>query len=755
MPPDPTHNPHPPPAQTPQYGYGQPGYGNYGGYGGYGAYGYPGAGGEETVQRQFRDYVLILRERKYYIITVFLLVFASAALFTFSRTKLYQSSASVQLQRRDSVVLQVQNVQESEIRSAEDLNTQVQLLSSRRIIDAVAAALKGDDRNRFLAPYQRPDAQPVDVARVLELNRKIVPVRLTLLIWVQYTHPDPEIAAKVANSFVVEFIGQKARERMNVTLSAVEELKLEVEKQRTKVERLALALQKYREDHGMNSLVERQDIVTDRLKKLNLDAIETNAMRRSAELRWNQVRERQTSGGDLLSIDFIANFPSVAEQRTKLAEQNVEISRLRDRYGEAHPTMQEAQRKLASIRAELNASIASAAATVDSAYQTALRRDNEVRTDLAKAETESIELNRAAVSYKNASTEHEIENQQLSKMAIRIGETTISSSFESNQVLPVDRAEPGRRPIYPNTTLNLALGVLGGIGLGLAVAFFVAYIDDRVKSAYDIEGVVGLPLIGIIPEIDKMERSERAQIADNHLDRRVAEAFYALHASLQLKNESKNAQCFLVTSTVPGEGKSFTSCNLAITFASHGERTVILDCDLRKPTIHRLLNTENPKGIIDYCSDNARLDEIIAKNVKPNLDVISSGGRAKSPTQMLNSKAFETMIAELRKRYDRVLIDTPPLAAVTDALIVLPLVDASIYTIFFNKVRRKAAQFCAKQMQEANIPCCGAVLNGLNLDISGYYYAQYYDKSYQSYYGETGQKKRRRTGSKPTNTEES
>ena len=266
------------------------------------------------------------------------------------------------------------------------------------------------------------------------------------------------------------------------------------------------------------------------------------------------------------------------------------------------------------------------------------------------------------------------------------------------------------------------------------VTFFVAFIDDRVKSSFDIEGVVGIQLIGIIPQIRKMDLAEKAQIVVNNADRQVSEAFLTLHSSLRLHDESKNAKCMLVTSTIPGEGKSFTVTNLALTFAAHGEKVVLVDCDLRKPNIHKGLKLENASGVIDICTNTSTIDDVVQRNVFPNLDVIAAGGRAKNPTHLLNSKNFESMISDLRKRYDRVLIDTPPLAAVSDALIILPMMDGSLFNIYFNKVRRKAAQFATKRLQESNVPTFGAILNGLNVAVSGYYYAQYYDKSYKDYY---------------------
>jgi len=298
----------------------------------------------------------------------------------------------------------------------------------------------------------------------------------------------------------------------------------------------------------------------------------------------------------------------------------------------------------------------------------------------------------------------------------------------------VDRAAPADFPSSPNVVLNLALGAVGGVALGLTFAFLVAFIDDRVKSSFDIESVIGLPIVGIIPELKSLSPVEKAQVAFSQADRSVSEAFLTLHSSLRLKDESKNAKCILTTSTIPGEGKSFLSTNLALTFAAHGERTIIIDCDLRKPNVHKSFQLENIKGLIDVVAGEISLDEAIVRNVHSNLDVLPAGGRAKNPTQILNSKNFDSLLTELRKRYDRVFVDTPPLAAVSDALVILPLMDGSLFTIFFNKVRRKSAQFCAKRLLEANVPCFGAVLNGLNLAISGYYYAQYYDRSYKDYY---------------------
>jgi succinoglycan biosynthesis transport protein ExoP len=715
------------------------GYSYAGGDNGYAAVGY----GDTPAQRTIRDYALIVRERIWYVIVVFLVVFSGCLVYTLSRTKLYDSVATVMVLRRDPVVMKVEGVVENEIRSAEDLNTQVKLLESGAIIQKVAERLSGEELLAFMKPYERGGSgDPVTPIEVLGLNRKIFPLRQTLMIAIQYTHPDRLMAARVSNLFAEEYLAYVARVRIDESMRAVEDLKQRADDQSKRVQELGINLQAYKERNNMVSLDERKDIVTEKLKALNLLLTQNAARMREAEIRWRQIEEFREQNRELTELSFVASQPLIAQLNQQLAAQKIQIAQLGQRYRERHPRMLEATHSLTQTRTELNRAIESVALNIRSEYEAAIRNFDEARRSLEAQEQEALKLDRLSVEYGNLQNELLVNEHLLQSIMVRMRETAMQSTIETQNARIVDRAVPALRHSSPNIPLYLGLGVFGGLGLGLAFAFFIAFIDDRVKSAFDIESVVGLPLIGIIPQVRRMDTTERAQIVMNNADRQVSEAFLTLHSSLRLKDESKNAQVVLVTSTIPGEGKSFVTSNLALTYASHGERTILIDCDLRKPTVHKSMGIENHKGVIDYCTIGAALDELIVKNRFPNLDVLPAGGRAKNPTQILNGKNFEVLLAELRKRYDRVFIDTPPLAAVSDAVIILPMVDGSIFTILFNQVRRKAAQFASRKLLEANVPCFGAVLNGLNLSVSGYYYAQYYDKSYKDYYvvmGETSE----------------
>jgi polysaccharide biosynthesis transport protein len=454
------------------------------------------------------------------------------------------------------------------------------------------------------------------------------------------------------------------------------------------------------------------------------------------ETQVNQIKEYRAKKADMTELPFVAAQASVSQLQTQLVAQKINVITLSKRYREKFPDMIRATAAVNETQDALNRAIDNACSLVEAAYQAALKNYQIAKEDLDRRAQESLDLDRIALVYHQKETELKTQEQILLTINVRRTDVTMQGSMVQQNAKIVDYASPPPegKPIAPNVALNLGLGIVGGLGLGLAFAFFVAFIDDRVKSSFDIEGVVGLPLIGVIPQIKRMDPADKAQIVVNNADRQVAEAFLTLHSSLRLKDDSKNAKCVLITSTIPGEGKSFTTTNLALTFAAHGEKVIVVDCDLRKPNVHKSFRMENLKGVIDICAGKAAIGDVVMKNVQPNLDVLPAGGRAKNPTQILNSKAFEVMLSDLRKTYDRVFIDTPPLAAVSDALIILPLVDGSIFTIYFNKVRRKAAQFAAKRLLEANVPNFGAVLNGLNLAVSGYYYAQYYDKSYKDYY---------------------
>ncbi len=707
-------------------------------------YGY-GYGGESSSgpQKGIKDYLVILRERIWYVLIGFLVVFSLAIVYTLTQTPIYRATATVNILRQEAKPVNMMGDIGDEIRifSTEDFNTQVQILSSGRIIERVAERITGEEMRRFMAPYEKGGAgDPLTPIEVLGRNRSVAPIRMSLVVGVSYSHPDREIAARVANYFAEEYIDSNLRTRIEESMRTVEDLQSRAEQQRQKVEEVEFRIQAYREREGLVSLDRDRDIATERLRRLNMMSAEIGQQFSEAETSYLTIQRFKEQGRPLTDLGLISGQPLVSELQSRLSVQRIQVANLSERYRDRHPQMIQARQALEQAQKELDGAINSAVSKIVAGYEAAKRNLEQVNLSLAQQEEEMLRMSRLAVEFDNLEREASVNQQLYMYLVGRMRDTAISSSIETPSARIVDRASVPIRPVSPNVTLNLAMGVIGGLGLGFGVAFFVAFIDDRVKTAFDIENVVGLTLLGIVPEIKKLSAQQKARVVINELDRQVVESFRTLHSSLKLNNESKFAQCMLVTSSVPGEGKTFTSTNLATTFSSHGERTLIIDCDLRMPNVHKSLELENKAGVIDYCVQETPFDEIVQKDISPNLDVLSTGGRAKNPTQILSSKNFEKLVAEARRRYDRIIFDTPPLAAVSDALIILPLVDGVLFTIKFNKVKRKAAKLNARRLMESNVPVFGAVLNNLNLSVSQYYYAQYYDKSYYDYYSPKSKK---------------
>lgn len=721
------------------YGYGAgSGYGYGGGYsyGGYGGGGQEGGGG--APQRSFKDYFLMFRERIWYLIVAFFIIFSGSILYTFNKTKVYTAVAQVQILRDDPSAMgnMGPEMEMNQIRGAEDLNTQLSLFESATILQGVEQRLQDDVRERFMAPYASALSLsgPLSPLEVLGRNRKIIPRRMSLMVNVAYSHPDPIIAADVANLFAKEFIDYNLKLNIDGSMKAVEDLRIRADQQKDRVEELDLKLADYREQNNAVSLDSQENIARTQLSSLNEMKLSAKNAYDSIETKWNLIESYRREGKDLWELSFIAEQPRVSSLLQNISSAKISISSLSKRYREKHPVMIELLQTLQESEVELQGAVENSVNKISAAFAETKTNYEVSSKRLAEKEQELIELSRLRVEY--SSLERDLEVQQVFFMALtsRMTQEQAQVNLKNANARIVDQAFPPLTHSSPNVVMNLAAGLFGGVAVGMGLVFMVAFLDDRVKSAFDIEGTIGLPMLGIIPRIKKLDTSTKAQAVASNVDRHVTETFRSIHSALKLNDESKNAKVIVTTSTVPGEGKSFVSSNLALTFANHGEKTLLLDADLRLPNVARSLQLENDFGLLDHVDKDVAVDEVIIKEVYPNLDVLPTGGKSKNPTQILNSAKFEAMFADLRDRYDRIVVDSPPLAAVSDALNLLPLADGVLYVIKFNTVKRKTAVVNVRRLWESNTPVFGAILNNITSSLSSYYYSHYSDKAYQDYY---------------------
>lgn len=717
------------PGKTPDTSY----YGGY--YYGEGSAGY--ADNAFAPSRSVKDYLIILRERIWWLIAVAFIIFTGSLIYTFNATPIYTSVATVQVLRQQDKSVQFEDVVDLTIKNEQDFNTQVELIKSIHLIRNVADRMKGDMEARFLAPFLDDRfawLRDTSLPAVLMESRSITPIRQTLVVAIQVKHPDPELAADVANLFAQEFVNLNMARRLEGSKDAMESLKQKAEAQRKLVEDLETALANFKETH--KSLSFESAAIIDEKDLVDLNQIRTQDKRvlDEAETQWAMVQQLRRDGRDLWELPFIANSEQVTSLLQRRSVYRIEIASLSKKYREKHPRMQEAVNALKQVESELNLLVNSAAEGV---YNNLVRARENYRLSeqrIADKRDEMLKLERLRIEYNTLARNRDVNQDHYLYLYNRMQQAQAQATDNAGSVQIIDRALPSIRPTSPKWILNLGLGLFGGIGAGFGIVFLLAFFDDKVKTAFDIENTVGLPLIGIVPRITRADATSKAKMIADGTDRHTVEAFRGIHSTLNLNEESKKAKVILTTSTIPGEGKSFVSTNMALTFASHGERTLIIDCDLRMPNVAKSLNLENKNGILQVLNGDLTLDQAIIKNFWTNTDVLVAGGRTKSPTQLLSSQKFEGILHELRMRYDKIIIDSPPLAPVSDALNILPLTDGVIYVIRFNTTKRKSAALNVRRLRESNVPVFGAILNNINTAVAGYYYSNYYDKSYAQYY---------------------
>lgn len=715
------------------YGYGGAAYGGGGYYYGYGSQG--GYGANDSPGRSFRDYLLILRERIWIFVITFLIIFLGVALFSVSQQNLYQTSAKVHILRDEMEIFEGPDVYPNTIQSGDDFNTQLQVLRSGDLVTRVAERIRGEREEQLVGPYRITNAS-ASATEILASNLKVRPVRQTFVVEVGFEHPDPSIARDVSNFYAEEFINYNVRLNIDTAMSMVEDLRVRVENQRERVEEIRNEIADYTERTGRLSLEEANNIERSALQQMNSQKVAAEAARDNAQSNWELIQEARASGRPLYEVPSIGGSTRVQSLVTQLQQHRIAIADLRQLYRDSHPKLMAALEKEAKIQEELDVAMEDVATQIELTYQTGQEQYEKASRRLAQKEREILDLSREAVEYRSLQDRLGVAESLFSAMEMRLREQTARATLTGPNARIIDRARLPGRPFHPNHFMNLAFGAVFGGGAGVGLVLAIGLMDDRIKSAYDIETAVGLPLLGIVPRIKRMNSSEKAQAVASNRERRITESFRAIHSALRVNEAAKAARIMLVTSTSPSEGKSFVVTNLALTFAVHGERTLVLDCDLRMPNIGKSISLpEETRGVTQVFMQEASVKDVIVRDVYPNLDVLTAGRRSDNPTQIFTSSMFEQMIDELADRYDRIIIDSPPIAAVSDVLTLLPFVDGVLYVVKFNAVKRKTARNQVRRILESNTPVFGAVLNQISTAVASYYYSGYYSKSYSSYYG--------------------
>jgi succinoglycan biosynthesis transport protein ExoP len=484
------------------------------------------------------------------------------------------------------------------------------------------------------------------------------------------------------------------------------------------------------------------NIVTDRLKALNSALENAGQERLGLETLFNQVQAYKKDGRDLLQIAYIANHGTVPGIRAHLDDLASAQAALSERYLERHPKMIDVTNAIQVAQDQLNQAIDLAIQELETSLAKARTTESTLRDDYAKQEQEQLRLRDLSVDYRLFESQSLAAKNNYNQILDRLNQATNYKNLENISVHPLDRAMPSGSPFTPN--LGHILRTCAGLGLliFIGVAVGLSFLDDRIKSAWDVESFIGVNLLGIIPELGSLKDEEKYSLILNGSTTTGAESFLSIYSSVKIHSKLDFPKSILITSTIPGEGKTLVSCNLASAFARHGKLTLLIDCDLRRPMLHRHFKQENKFGLIPWFEHGANLDDDLLHN--PHLGIVQisedffllcSGGRSKSPTEVLENPAFGQLIDRLKKQFELVVVDSPPLGAVTDSLLIAEHTDEIIYVCRFNRTNRKHIKLYIRSLHNSKNEILGIVLNGLSPRRIEYYSNYRYYRSYKKYYG--------------------
>jgi len=471
---------------------------------------------------------------------------------------------------------------------------------------------------------------------------------------------------------------------------------------------------------------------------------------------------------DLDSIPQSVSNPAIQQLKA-------DYTRIKNEYDEKskifkpnYPEMVRLKGRLDSLRSELRKAVDA----VESDYRAALKREYSLKNLLEKQKTDVAKMNSSAITYNSLKIEVENIRKQLNSLIEKQKETFVSEKLgglRASNISIIDKAEVSKKPVSPKKKLNLFFALIFGLFGGTGLCFLLEYLDNTVKGPEDVERLASLPSLGVIPFLepdgssrekkrsnyldmdysygeDEQEREETPNVKEveliNHLYPKlsISEDYRTVRTSILLSHADTPPKTISITSSLPKEGKSATVVNMAVSFSQLEEKVLVIDADLRRPRLNRIFKARNVAGLSSYLTGKIELKDAIQKTSIENIWILPSGPIPPNPAELLNSRKMKEMVEEVKKGFDVILFDTPPVLAVIDGVIVSTLADCTILIINAGKLTRKPFLSAIEELKKTQVKLIGVMFNGLKMNKGDYYYMDYYSYYRQSYYGEEEEK---------------
>lgn len=717
--------------------------------------------------RELLDYWEVLKRRRGVIYLCVASVVLATLIGSFLVTPLYRSTVTAQIERQNPDILSVRDVGAVDYSFAaygDFFQTQYKILASdavaRKTVERLglvshplfaigdsAPSLYGRLRALLPGTIAKVPTDPVDLAATLVLaGLEISPVRNSHLVQVSWVSPDPMLSAQIANAVVDAYIAFSLEAGYTTSDQASEFLVDQVAGLKREIAELETKLQGYGESKRIVSADDEGNITMKALSDIAAKRTQARTVLAAKEATYNAVTATPAS-----ALPEVQRSELISRLKQEYATYEAEYSEKSKLFKDEWPGMQQLRSKMEQARTRLDVEIEEIGANVRRAaegeYRQAVLEVRGLSQLLDDQQGAAQTLKRDAVEFKSLQSDVQKRRETLNALMTRQNEITLTTRLKdldatSSNIRVVDRARPATAPFRPNKKLNLALGLIVGLGLGVAAALFLDSIDNTIASPAEIGRLVGLPVLAVVPHhggaAGRAGRRHEPALAETvdlvaHRDRNAptSEAYRELRTAILLSNPGHPPRQIMVTSAIPEDGKSSTAMNLAVVLAQAGRKVLLVDADLRRPRLHKVFGVDGARGLSVYLSgletDPLALTQ---RTAIEGLDVLVSGPVPPDPSELLDSQTFAAMgPLFLAGGYDHIVYDTPPALAVADPVIVSSVVEATILVAREGRTPRESLQRAVSKFTQAGTRPIGVVLNDLAASRHGYGTYGYYGRS--------------------------
>ena len=718
-----------------------------------------------------REYLRVLIKRKWTVLGCVAAILSIVAIATFKMTPIYEASGSIAINKPDSTIVNFKDSPGSggDYSDPTDIDTEVTILQSDLLALQVIKALNLDKMPEFggtpgqpAADALAPDPLQTDSARTSGLlgafkgGLRVSARPGTRIVVIRYVSTNPQLAATIVNTLVNTYIEQNFKTKFESTMQASDWLSKQLVDLQMKVETSQEKLVKFQKEHEILGTDEKQNIITEKLAALNRELTNAEAARMERESLYRLVQssdpEVVASTTGAMEAGGAGLGPLISSLRSKEAELKIQVAELSTQFGPSYPKVIQMTNQLKEVQAQIQQELNKVVDKVRGLYLTAQQQETMLREEFEKQKQEANKLNESAIQYTLLKRDVDVNRQLYEGLLEKLKEAGVTAGLKSNNIRLVDMARTPTYPTEPNIPRNLTFALALGITTGIGLAFLLENMDNTVRTTEQAQIISGLPALGMIPMGSKdgldaggkkllsvaSSREAVEMVTQARPQSQMAESYRALRTSLLLSNLGTPPKIILITSARPQEGKTTTSINTAIVLAQKGVRVLLIDADLRRPSIHKTLGMGPRSGLSNVLTGSATIDHVITRSpILSNLFVLPAGTPPPNPAELLASANMRDLLTDLRDKYDHIVIDTPPTLSVTDAVVLSQRVDAIILVIRSSKTTKQALRRSRDILMQVNARITGVLLNAVDLRSPDYYYYyEYQGKYHDSYYRE-------------------